>query len=245
MRCSALIFLLFFGSLFADSSFIIEGICHSPAAIQDSEELVVFKKPDEGHYKTVVSCEQLPLAEKYYFKVRRSVIGRKTFETMAELNGKKILDMQDAWEQKKPSLVISSRGFAPGEPIEVMVETDKGEKSNVLKLIPFPLEGKMEGGIQVVAELSLMYPAAYNVSFKNVEREETLLMESVSNNETLQAEIEICPGFVNLMMPGVKGLTGGAAQVTYKRLSGEKLKLSLPWGDTLDPYFLGKKLPLN
>lgn len=134
-------------------------------------------------------------------------------------------------------LAISSIGYFPGFPVKYIFSDLDSEKE--IEFVPNPIYVKSSvDGVQIDAQVILMSPATYRINFSNLKEDEEISMTSISYDETLTYPLILDEHNAVFYSPAVVGKRGGVAQLSFKRSTGEVLKLELPWGLEWQKYVI-------
>lgn len=148
----------------------------------------------------------------------------------------------DEMSQKEGPVAISSRGFLPGEKCKLII-TDKND--NIVsqeEIFPFPIiKASANDNAYIFAVLRLTQPITdYEIYLCGFDENEKLSLRSISHKENIKMNVtKEMRGVPIHILPDVKGMKGGVAELRLIRASGEVLDIKLPWGDQLTKYLTG------
>lgn len=94
---------------------------------------------------------------------------------------------------------------------------------------PYHFESK-EGTFSVDAELFMIVPATYKLTYKGLKNGEIFHYRSISENEVIERDVPFNPNVIYSMSPDVVGKKEGKAAIKVTRASGDALEFELPWG---------------
>lgn len=215
---------------------------------QTNMDLHAFAALDEGHPKNLVTFHNFPKEKTINLFIRRVIFEKdlKKFNNFViDKNNRIIFDIHKQIKNETPQTLaffyIPSRYFLPGERIELVFQTEDRNFKYTTTYIPNPIIVKNENGdIVLTAELSILESAFYKIDLKGFLDEEKLKFESISGKERLRNSI-VYSGQISFMYsPAVVRKNGGIGKICITRQSGEKIKVSLPWGTELEKYASGE-----
>ncbi len=195
---------------------------------------------DAGYHKTLLRLHDLPEGEAFVFVMHRPCLDvtqrlpvlRETLTSNAQKMG-----------VTEPFFVISSRGFLPGEKIEMRVENMKGESiSPLIEFFPEPLmvSSQVDTG-QITAEF--IGRDSYALHLKGFTEGEVYTFDSRSFGERMRYQCTYAESEGQTYSPSVMGYQGGIAELVIVRKNGEQLRMMFPWGNKLSPILKGNIPP--
>lgn len=135
------------------------------------------------------------------------------------------------------NMCVSPLGYIPGFPVKYTFSDSHTEQE--VEVVPRPIYVKSSiDKAQIDAQITLPSPVTYRIQFSNIEVGEEISFTSTSYDEKLSYPLAIDKSYVMYYQPEVIGKRGGVAQLSFKRPSGEVLKLDLPWGLEWQRYIL-------
>lgn len=144
--------------------------------------------------------------------------------------------------QKLNEIVVSSRGFLPGERVTYRFHTTDGSVNKEVSGIPAPLDYKDDSGKVVVrAELLSIDPTAYALDFPQMNEGEEFEIKSSSLGETATATVNYTKEKPFHYSPSAGKAAGGVAVLEIKVKSGDVYLMKMPWGTALDAHLSGQK----
>jgi len=202
-------------------------------------------KAEYGQYHTVFQFHNLPREGEYEFQIKRSLKGSGKYETCMSASVEDLYKISDMLQEEFPIIVISGRGFLPGESVDILLKVDGENHEEIVSYIPNPILQMSETDeAQVSAELKNADIGTYLIRFENFIEGETLRFESISGREKISDRIPYSDGMMIQHMPGVAGGKGGKCQIIITREDGERITISLPWGMQLIPFLEGRRYPV-
>ncbi|GAB4225822.1 MAG: hypothetical protein Tsb0021_01190 [Chlamydiales bacterium] len=197
-----------------------------------------WKIEDRGHFKTFFKCTnnfEPPISvsmfrplkdEKHAF--REYTIDREFYNWMKEAMDKPILG------------AITSKGFLPGEVIQIVAYDGKMRLIGNDYITPLPLEKtSLIDGATISFQLKTTEPEFYFINFEGFGETEIVHMKSESLHETMASSLTDRFRLVSYS-PNVKGHKEGTAKVTFTREDGERIVFEVPWGESLHKYRMGE-----
>lgn len=193
---------------------------------------------DPGFPKTITTFENLPKNTKVFVSHLRPLFEKSGFQKMGEF----ILDKDNGQNDSDFILLISAKGFLPGERIKYRLATADGNYSYEFSFIANPVLVKDGRGNTVLeVELATLNPCNYALHLINCLDNEKIRMKSLSENEEIECPVKKLPT-VLLYSPDVIGKKGGHSNLLFIRTNQETFSFKLPWGSELIPYFKGHKV---
>jgi hypothetical protein len=136
---------------------------------------------------------------------------------------------------------IGSLGFLLGEKINVVFETNDRKIKKEFSYTPDPIEARTsDGRILVKGELLHAFPATYIIAASGLEDDEEYDFQSQSAHELREGKAK--KNSIHYLMPTVIGLKKGTCFVKMTFKNNQEVKLTLPWGNELEEYLMGKKV---
>lgn len=201
---------------------------------------------DKGHYKYVINVNKINPSQNYSLKLKRPAVFKDEVTTVATFPGAAVIEQSKMMRRKYPFLLMSSRGFLPGEKIDYFLESEDGKDKLQITFTPNPIVRKSEiDHATVSASLKSANPAIYFITLENFDPGEKIRYVSDFGSERLVMPIEYKEKMAVMHMPEVIGLNEGTNIVSFERTNGEILRLSLPWGALLQSTLKGDQLPPN
>ena len=209
-----------------------------------------FAEFDKGHPKNLMTFHNFPKEKIINLFIRRAISENDLKESsnfVIDKNNRIIIDINKQIKNKTTKNFafhyIPSRYFLPGEKIELVFQTEDEKFKYTTTYIPNPIIVKNENGdIALTAELIILKPAYYKIDLKGFLDQEKLKFESISGKERLRNSI-VCSDLACIMYtPAVVRKNGGIGKVCITRQSGEKIKVSFPWGEELCKYDRGESI---
>lgn len=192
---------------------------------------------EEGYHKTIVRASPLPTSS-CVFKWKRPLLGKEFSE---EFSTELISTISNFIEEGDAVIFFSSKGFLPGEKVTLTLETPDGERiGGPIEFCPHPIIQDMRSGTaKLIAELVLLAPTKYEISFEGIPSFETLKMRSFSSGEVIENEFQYRKGLCVGLLPGVIGKNGGLCDLSIRRPKRDAFEVTLPWGEELLKHHLG------
>ena len=246
MKYKAILLLLFLSLmplLRADQEdFALHAETLSVETIKRSSKYHHLDMSDAGHHKTILRLTHLPRSSSYILRCQRPLAPMKG--KTQKLKREILLGNGELFGEGE-ALIISSRGFLPGEKVILSLETEEGNLLRKISFIPHPLIFEMKDGTsKIKGELICISPTRYEFFFEGIPSNETLKMLSFSSGEFLDYDFCYKQGSCLAYMPGVIGQEGGLSRLTIKKTNGDRFILNLPWGKELLRHLDGDKEPL-
>lgn len=133
---------------------------------------------------------------------------------------------------KEVGFCLSDQAAIPGERLVLSVQDINGNEIANHFFVPNPIIVKSSVD-QVSFTAELLSDDCYSITAKNLN--EPIMFQSNSGKELMQQLItESGDKWIMQYCPGVLGLNGGVGYVSFIRMSGEVLSMSLPWGIEID-----------
>jgi len=216
----------------------------SAKAVKNSSIYGKLESFDPGQHKTIIRISHLPNAESYILRWERPLLIQK--EHFQKYSREMLLRNGDFLGENGAIIAISSRGFLPGEKVNLSLETEDGKMlSQKIDLFPHPLVLEIRGGqSKFKGELTCMNPTRYEILLEGIQTYEKLKIISDSSGEHLENDLYYTQGSCIALMPGVIGKEGGFCDLSITRQKGDKFELKLPWGKELLKYLEGEKEPM-
>lgn len=143
----------------------------------------------------------------------------------------------------EPFIVISSRGFLPGERVTLNFYTEDKKLLYEDSFIPNPIVVRdSKGKKRLVAELMMVKPAFYKLELFGVRNNEKLTLKSISGNEKNITPINYRKTDGIAVSPDTVTEKGGVGQYNISNGKGEPIEFILPWGAEFAKYLLGEKI---
>ncbi len=216
----------------------------SASEIEKNPKYQNLKQFDPSHHKTIIKIHVLPESEGYILKLDRPLLIKSLAQQ--EYTKEIFTRMKDFLGEDELLLVISSRGFMPGEKVHCTLETQDGRSiSEKAKIIPHPimLEVPM-GGAKLKAELVSLKPTYYEVYLEGIQTFEKLNLRTFSLGETIENDFYYKQGSCIGLIPEVIGKQKGFCDLILTRQKGAEFKLRFPWGEEVLEYLKGDKDPI-
>lgn len=216
------------------------------STINSSKEYGILDNFDSGCHKTIMRVHDYPYGKEFVMRWKRPLFKKKR-DVVRRLTLSQLFDNAEKMEQKTPMMVLSSRGFLPGEVITFSLMTPDGYvKSEKVELTPHPLVVTDRNyQATVTAELSSLIPTVYKVRFDNFEMNERVKFTGVSEDTQVGEWLTLQDGYSIVWVPAVPTLKGGTAVLSVERLNGEELLLPVIWGDAMIPHLKGHNSVVN
>ncbi|NGX42797.1 MAG: hypothetical protein K940chlam7_01085 [Chlamydiae bacterium] len=251
MRVKELLLWFFaFTNLFvsiSEAQFFLASETISPNEVKSSSKYSLLDEFDPGHYKSLVKMYNVPQEQELVIKMKRKVLDITNYMERARFSREQVFVNGDAIGENVAMFTVSSRGFLPGEKCEIIVESQSGKsRSEPIVLTPLPVISKSKNSeASISAELALLYPTTYSISFEGFDPDEKLKITTISYDEKGSGELVFSKKNGFLFTPGVIGKEGGISKITIYRQNGEQISQYLPWGKDLIPYSKGEVKPLG
>lgn len=199
---------------------------------------------DIGHHKTIIRISDLPDAKSYTLRWERPLLVKK--EHSQKYPREMLFHNGELLGENAAIILISSRGFLPGEKVFLALETEDGKAvSQKISLFPHPLiQEKHSGQSKLKGELTSMNPTRYEIFLEGIQTYEKLRLSSFSSGEKIDHEFFYTQGSCIALTPGVIGKDGGFCDLSITRQKGNRFELKLPWGKELLKYLEGEKEPM-
>jgi hypothetical protein len=148
--------------------------------------------------------------------------------------------MQD--QQRLNALIMSSKGFLPGERVFFRARTTDWSVSKEISGILVPaIFRDDQGKIAIKAELFSVSPTVYAIDLPQMTDGEEYQLKSQSIGATVKAKPKYNKAKPFHYSPETGKNRGGDSILEIRRKSGELYVIKLPWGAALDPYLNGQK----
>ncbi len=221
-----------------------ETVCIS--TINDSEEYGILDNFDSGCHKSIIRVHDYPYGKEFVMRWSRSLFKKKR-DVRRRLTLTQLFENAEKMEQKTPLIVMSSRGFLPGEKITFFLVTPDGYvKSEKMNFTPHPLIVRDRNNrATVIAELESIIPTIYNVRFENFEINERLKFAGISGDTQVSDWVTFKTGFFVKYIPEIPNSKGGTAIVSVERSNGEEMLLPVIWGEAIIPHLKGENSVVN
>ncbi|CCB87827.1 protein-tyrosine phosphatase family protein [Simkania negevensis] len=221
----------------------VELVTLSAETISLSSKYQALNTKDPGFHKTIIRITNLPDAKTYFMRWNRSFFSSS--EQHQKFSKKDLFHAAETLGENVAVLVISSRGFLPGEKVYYTLETVGTEsKSLQFSFIPQPIVKEVRNGkSKLIGELILLEPARYELDLEGVSSFEKLKLLSRSSEESIEREFVYTKPMRIGITPGVIGKNGGVCNLSLTRQKGDYFTLQLPWGDELLGHLSGETLP--
>ncbi len=197
---------------------------------------------DPGFEKWVLVFHDIPGEAPFSFQIKRAAYFKPEKFVIDE---RAIQSEEVALMQKNGGavrVVLSARGFLPGEPITCRLATKDPKVYREISLCPRPLIVKKASGELLLKATLQKHPyehTSYNIEIVGVKENEYFKFCSKSDSETMRKVLK-GPIFMNYA-PGVLGRKGGVAKLEISFEDGTSYKIDFPWGIELFSYKNGKK----
>ncbi len=205
----------------------------------EKNKIIDLYQADPGFVKWLVLFHDFPGAPPYFFEQKRHL--KPPPDHFSPCKGTSSEVILEAKKDNKPAgLLVSGRGFLPGEKITIRLSGQNGYRE--ITLFPRPLVMKNKSG-KLLAKAELLCPIPgqtfYHVDFCGIEKEEKCKIVS-------QSAVGVFSYFVHGPMestisPEVIGQRGGVANLTIQFEDGAYYSLKLPWGYAFQEYLAGTK----
>lgn len=227
----------------AEKDFEITYETISSEHILESQKYNILGSGDPTHHKTVIRMVKHPNDNEFVFEFSRPLLGEKkeinaTLENLVN-NGRRI-------GEKLPMLFLSSKGFLPGEKVNLVVSTKNGAiKSKAIPFFPQPLiqEDKNDRA-KMTAELATLSPTQYIVYLEGFRYNEKLRFVSYSLGEKVTSELRYKGKTPLWYAPEVIGKSGAISRALIGRENGNRITLNMPWGNALLKHNKGEENPV-
>lgn len=222
----------------------------SHKSLESNEGLRALLKIETGHLLNIVSFYGFPKETMIDCYVKRPFIKNKyekklTFK-ISDSGEIVIKGKRNQWvNENVRDTFISSRGFLPGEKIELLYKTGDEKFRYEKSFIPNPIrvESKSEKTI-LIAEL-IAFRAnyeCYKIDFSGIPENEKLTLVNYSETEKVKREFNYSRKNPMMIAPAEILKKGGVGKVSFVRESGEIITVCLPWGTELLGYGIGEKI---
>lgn len=172
--------------------------------------------PVEGDYCTLIFLEGWPQGrEVYVTEIEGTVLKKK--KNLGSFKG-------DAF------FCFDSKGYIPGCPIKLDFKDSKKLKKEIIFVPNRILVKSINDKAQIEATILSANPCSYRIEFTGFNEKENIFIKSSSYNEQIEMNPQIDKESSILIMPGVINKDGGIGRLSFRRPSGEILKMELPWG---------------
>lgn len=139
-------------------------------------------------------------------------------------------------------LVLSAKGFLPGEKITLRAKTMTSSDYEMISFCPRPITVTDTHGKELIfAQLQALNPTSYEMNIAYDPKNPLIRFCSHSEKERLSNFFFQQEPIVMGYSPDVHGKEGGFSLVRLTYQNGDTYELEFPWGNELNPYMLGSK----
>lgn len=197
---------------------------------------------ERNQYHSLLFLENLPANREVELQTRRKTVGSDKYQTVAVDSSNTLYKMSKMVDEKFPFLIVSGRGFLPGEKVDLLLNVDGMKQSELMSFVPNPIvRYSKKDEAKVYALIHGVAPTMYSIHFENFKEGESLIFESYSGGERIRDRVPYAKNMQISHMPGVMGKKGGKCKIIVTRESGEEMIFSLPWGEAFIAYLEGRR----
>lgn len=144
-------------------------------------------------------------------------------------------------QKKLPALVLSGKGFLPGERVTFRFRIVESGQSEEVTLYPTPIVARNKVGEVVLrAELISLIPTVYNIEMPTLKEGEDYEFVSTSLGEVVKSKAKYSKDTPIHYSPEVEGhAKGSTSRLEIKRKSVDPIVVTFPWGTLLKSYLSG------
>lgn len=219
----------------------ISSVC--PKEMKNSQYNLHFPSTEREQLIHKIFLKPFPENGTVKIKMKRPILGITSYIDAGMFDAKKLISDSKLFGSNEPFVILTSRGFLPGERISVLVEADNDYVSNEITLIPFPISSKyVTEKRKVSVELEGILPFTnYKLTFMGWQKEDIVELFSKSGGETSSLKFPMKLGDSFYYSPDLINGKGGKANVTLGLpLTDQRATFLLPWGSDLLPYLKGE-----
>lgn len=192
---------------------------------------------DPGFQKWILNIGSLQPSESIVYDIERK------FSLIEPSEQKEKSGTTLEGKQGVVTIVLSGRGFIPGEEITFLFKKDGALEYKKLSFCPRPIVvSDSEGRTLIKAVLASVEPVTQyylNCSFNPKNR--LVCFQSFSGNEHISEPLFQSEPMTIVSIPDVINQKGGVASLEFTYQDGQVYTLEFPWGQELIPYLLGDK----
>lgn len=219
---------------------------YSAEAIQALPRLKSLAAVEPEYNKMILKIEGYPKNQEIFFEEKRLASANpesyeKKMSFSIQNDGTMLITNTD---QHLLSLVCSSRGYLPGEPVTFRFRTADNKFNNEISGTPTPaIIRDKDLHIALKAELLSYEPTVYNITLPSMKEGEEFEIKATSVNEIVRGKSTYKKDMPPLhYAPTAKGKKGGDAIFEIHKKTGEVYTILLPWGSALNGYLHGDKV---
>ncbi len=206
------------------------------------KELPRFKallEEDPKSNKILFRLVNFPKEEQMVLEVKRMAsLTPTTYETLKTFTVHEEGVIETGDHKQQPALVVTSRGFLPGERATFRFRTLDNTLSKEVSLYPKPMIARDKNGQTALrAELVSIVPTVYQIELLNMKEDEAYLFVSQSGGQIVKSNAHFHTGTPINYTPENDGrLKGGTSRVEIRKKSGDVIVVSFPWGSELQHH---------